>query len=44
MFVVVFVKRTEAKFISNVQSRYFATGVMNYVGNKGGLLIQFNFF
>jgi len=31
-------------FLTNVQGKYFATGVMNYVGNKGGLLLQFNLF
>jgi phosphatidylinositol-3,4,5-trisphosphate 5-phosphatase 2 len=44
MFIVVFVHKNEAHFVTNVQGKYYATGVMNYVGNKGGLLLQFNFF
>lgn len=44
MFLVVFVHKDQAPFLTNVQGKYFATGVMNYVGNKGGLLLQFNLF
>lgn len=44
MFIVVFIHKDQAPFVTNVQGKYFATGVMNYVGNKGGLLLQFSLF
>ena len=39
MFIVAFVHTSEVNFVANVKTRYYATGVMNYVGNKGGLLL-----
>lgn len=44
MFIVVFVHKKDAPYLCNVEGKYFATGVMNYVGNKGGLLLSFTLY
>lgn len=39
MFIVVFARQKDAKFVTNVETNYVANGVMNYIGNKGALLL-----
>jgi len=44
MFLVVYAHKIHKPYLKNVRKSYKATGVMNYVGNKGGLLLQFSMY
>lgn len=44
MFLVVFVNKKDLPFIKSTRSNHIALGVMNVVGNKGGLLFEFNIY
>lgn len=44
MFTVAFLKKQHAPFFKNPETNYLTLGVMNVVGNKGGLMLQFTLF
>lgn len=44
MFLVVLVRKEDHPFVRSVRSSSIALGVMNVVGNKGGLLLEFSIY
>ena len=46
MFLVAFVHRNDfiGFKVKSVQTNYLTLGVMNIIGNKGGLILQFNLY
>jgi len=44
MFLVVLVRKEDHPFVRGVRSSSIALGVMNVVGNKGGLLLEFSIY
>ena len=43
MLLVVFIRVRYKNYVQNIQKKAVATGVMDVVGNKGGLMISFSF-
>jgi len=39
-----YVKASESKYVSNVKTNSVACGVLNMIGNKGGVQLMFNFY
>lgn len=44
ILVVVFMRKNHTPYLSNVQLSYAATGVLNAVGNKGGVAARFQLY
>lgn len=44
MFLVGFIKLDHVPFLKNTQSSYKATGIGNFLGNKGGLQMSFKLY
>ena len=44
MFLVVLVRKDDHPFVRGVRNSSIALGVMNVVGNKGGLLLEFSIY
>lgn len=45
LFLVVFVSQKHARYLTDIKTNYKATGAMGgYLGNKGGLLLQFSLY